>query len=298
MEPLIERAFQNLRNLTMVSYGVEDGSSFTFTDTSPRGLSNNTRQTWIWFMWNLEGFYALPIGLQMLIDHKAIDPSKWTILQCSYNGIPFKSIYALNKQFNEGKVPIIYYPKPQSSPPEVPLWSSMRRRGSMRPLGNKTIPKIIQEGGPRYVIRGHQVYWMGWYFHIGYELVAGIRFNDIRFRGDRIIYELALQDAYACYGGYSAEQAQSQYNDAGWGMGWSGRTLIPGVDCPASSAFIDVDYFVKGYLSHTPGSICVWEQPDNIPIMRHYDGYGDGFNFVGGWPRTALIVRFTSQVRF
>jgi len=30
--------------------------------------------------------------------------------------------------------------------------------------------------------------------------------------------------------------------------------------------------------------------------MRHYDGYGDGFNFAGGWPRTALIIRFASQV--
>jgi len=201
----------------------------------------------------------------------------------------------LVKQFNQGKVPIINYPKPQGTP-EEPLWSSLRRRGAIRPLDTRAPPKIIQESGPRFVVQGHQVHWLSWDFHIGYELIAGIRFNDIRFRGERIIYELALQDAYALYGGYAAMQAQSQYNDAGWGMGWCSRTLVPGVDCPTFATFLDIDYFVEGHIGQGSRSICVWEQPESIAIMRHYDGYGDGFNFAGGWPRTALIIRFTSQV--
>jgi hypothetical protein len=295
MEPLLEETFQKLQNLTMVSYGVNDGSAFAWGDSSPRGFSNNTRQTWIWFMWNLEGFYANPIGLEFLVNHKALDPAKWTILQISYNELPFKSADDLVKQFNQGKVPIINYPKPQGTP-EAPLWSSLRRRGAIRPLDTRAIPKIIQESGPRFVVQGHQVHWLSWDFHIGYELIAGIRFNDIRFRGERIIYELALQDAYALYGGYAAMQAQSQYNDAGWGMGWCSRTLVPGVDCPTFATYLDIDYFVEGYIGHSSRSICVWEQPDSIAIMRHYDGYGDGFNFAGGWPRTALIIRFASQV--
>ena len=295
MSPLLEDTFQKLQNLTLVSYGVNDGSSFTWGDSSPRGFSNNTRQSWIWFMWNVEGFFAHPIGLEFLINHKALDPAKWTILQISYNEIPFKSVDDLSKQFNQGKLPIIKYPKPQGSS-EAPLWSSLRRRGAIRPLDTRAVPKIIEESGPRFVVQGHQVHWLSWDFHIGYELIAGIRFNDIRFRGERIIYELALQDAFALYGGYAAMQAQSQYNDAGWGMGWSSRTLIPGVDCPATSSYLDIDYFVEGKLGHSSRSICIWEQPESIAIMRHYDGYADGFNFAGGWPRTALVIRFPSQV--
>lgn len=294
MSPLLESMFDKLQNLTLVSYGVSDGSSFTWSDSSPRGFSSKTRQTWIWFMWNLEGFYALPIGLEVLIDHKALDPINWTILQLSYNGIPFKSVDELRLLFDHGRVPIINYPKPTS---DEPFWPTLRRRGPIRSLDQRSVPKIILEEGPRFVVQGHQVHWLSWDFHIGYELISGVRFNNIRFRGERIIFELALQDAYAHYGGYSAMQAQSQYNDAGWGMGWSSRTLIPGVDCPSGASFLDIDYFVEGDIGHSPRSICIWENPESIAIMRHYDGYNGGFTFAGGWPRTALVVRFPSQVR-
>lgn len=38
-----------------------------------------------------------------------------------------------------------------------------------------------------------QVHWLGWDFHIGHTILAGIYFNDIRFRNETIVYELALQ---------------------------------------------------------------------------------------------------------
>jgi Cu2+-containing amine oxidase len=47
-------------------------------------------------------------------------------------------------------------------------------------------------------------------------------------------------------------------------------------------------------------AICVWEQPDNIGIMRHIDNdfYGgtDGYTYAAGSPRTTLVVRTTSTV--
>ncbi len=38
-----------------------------------------------------------------------------------------------------------------------------------------------------------QVHWLSWDLHIGHTILAGIYFNDIRFRNQTIIYELALQ---------------------------------------------------------------------------------------------------------
>ena len=38
-----------------------------------------------------------------------------------------------------------------------------------------------------------QVHWLSWDFHIGHTILAGIYLNDIRFRNERIVYELALQ---------------------------------------------------------------------------------------------------------
>ena len=48
--------------------------------------------------------------------------------------------------------------------------------------------------------------------------VSGIVFHDIRFRGNRIVYELALQDQYVAYSGY-AGVGQTVYMDSYYGLG-------------------------------------------------------------------------------
>lgn len=301
MGEVVAAAMGQLTNLTRVSYGTTyEQGDMTWTDSAPRGFTKATRQTWIWLMWSREGMYALPMGLSMLIDHKSLDASAWRVLQLSYNGQgPFNSVAALADAFNSGKLSILNYPAPPSGTPAAPLWSSMRRRGNVRPLETLEPPKTINPGGLRYVVQGRQVAWLSWTMHLGHELIAGLKFNDIRFRGQRIVYELALQDAYASYSGASAIQSLSQYNDAGWGMGWSAKQLIPGVDCPAHATMVDMHFFAKGSVGTARRSICIWEQPDNIPIMRHYDKDwegGSGYSFAAGMPRTALVVRTTSNV--
>lgn len=129
--------------------------------------------------------------------------------------------------------------------------------------------------------------------------VAGITFHDIRFRNERVIYELALQDAYASYSGTTPIQALSQYSDAGWGMGYSNFKLIPGVDCPAHATFLSTSHFVDGASNTNVNSVCVWEHPEEVAIMRHYDqdfAAGEGFMFATGAPKTVLVVRTTSTV--
>jgi hypothetical protein len=303
MENVVSAAMAQLTNLTTVSFGVNysTGGDFYWTDSSPRGYTNKTRQSWIWFVWAREGMYALPIGLSMLIDHKPMDDSKWKVLQLSYGGQgPFNSVQQLAAAFNRGNLTITKYSAPKKPTASAPLFSSMRRRGAQRPLESKPAPKVVQEGGPRYVVKGRQVQWMSWDLHIGFELIAGIRFNDIRFRGQRIIYELALQDAYASYSGTSPIQSLSQYSDAGWGMGWTGRALMIGVDCPAFATLFSTDFFVAGAAGSNTNNICVWEQPDDIAIMRHYDndfwGGSGGYTSAAAVPRTNLVIRTTATV--
>ena len=303
MENLVFASMQKLANLTQVSYSYKyvSGGDIYWTDSAPRGYTNKTRQSWIWFVWAREGMYALPIGLAMLIDHKSLNSSKWSVLQCSYNGQgPFNSIDALATAFNQGKLQIAKYPVPKAGTASAPLWSSMRRRGAVRPLESKPSPKLVQEGGPRYVVKGRQVQYLSWDLHIGYELISGIRFNDIRFRGQRIMYELALQDAYASYSGASALQSGSQYSDAGWGMGWDGRPLMVGVDCPSFATLLDTEYFVQGNSGVNTNSVCIWEQAENIAIQRHYDndfwGGSGGYTSASATPRTVLVIRTTSTV--
>ena len=42
---------------------------------------------------------------------------------------------------------------------------------------------------------------MGWSFYIAFTRTLGLMFYDIKFKGERILYELSMQEATAQYGG-------------------------------------------------------------------------------------------------
>ena len=65
-----------------------------------------------------------------------------------------------------------------------------RRRGSwikQRP------PRCYSPDGRRFTVSGRYVTWLDWQFYFNIRTTTGPIFNDIRFRGERIVYELALQ---------------------------------------------------------------------------------------------------------
>lgn len=43
-----------------------------------------------------------------------------------------------------------------------------------------------------------QVSWLGWSLYVGYLPHYGPRYMDVRFKGERIAYEISLQEALAC----------------------------------------------------------------------------------------------------
>jgi hypothetical protein len=51
------------------------------------------------------------------------------------------------------------------------------------------------------ISHGNRVSWLGWSLYVGYLPHYGGRFWDIRFKGERMAYELSLQEAMAGEGG-------------------------------------------------------------------------------------------------
>lgn len=138
--------------------------------------------------------YAVPVGLQMLIDHSSLNASDWSVIELGYNNQgPFSSPDELAAAFANNSLDLIRYPRPRTNDPQKPIFSSLRRRGPKRPLESLPLPASVEQGGARYAVRGTQVTWLSWDLIIGFEITSGINFNDIRFRGTRIIYELTLQ---------------------------------------------------------------------------------------------------------
>jgi primary-amine oxidase len=46
--------------------------------------------------------------------------------------------------------------------------------------------------------QNNRVSWLGWQLYVGYLPHYGPRYMDVRFKGERIAYEISMQEALAC----------------------------------------------------------------------------------------------------
>ncbi|KAJ8502416.1 hypothetical protein ONZ45_g11781 [Pleurotus djamor] len=125
----------------------------------------------------------------------------------------------------------------------------------------------------------------------------GLSLWDVRFRNERILYELSPQDALAQYAGTNPFQATTAWLDRYFGMGQAVRPLMPSYDCPQGSAYFSANIFVPGDQGGNTvvidRAICVFEMDTSRPISRH-TGYSDGeFGAVKGY---VLVVRSIATV--
>lgn len=73
-----------------------------------------------------------------------------------------------------------------------------KRQGTATLSGTRNTPTLPPHSTHRFTItHGNKVDWLGWSLYVGYLPHHGGRFWDIRFKGERIVYELSLQEAMA-----------------------------------------------------------------------------------------------------
>ena len=78
---------------------------------------------------------------------------------------------------------------------------------------------------------------MDFSFFISNHKETGLQLHDVRYRGERIIYELSMQEAAAQYGGNQPKAANTLYHDTYYDLGAQMGTLVEGYDCPWGSTF-------------------------------------------------------------
>ena len=80
--------------------------------TAPRGVQSGNRATWFGLYYNISGFgvYLHPVGLELLVDHKALDPAQWTIQKVFFQGRYYESLAQLEEQFEAGQVNVVVIP--------------------------------------------------------------------------------------------------------------------------------------------------------------------------------------------
>jgi primary-amine oxidase len=143
----------------------------------------------------------LLLGLSFKSDLTGRDPSKWKLEGWVYNNIFYESTHAFRAAFY--------------SPGFVKLgasvdgsWASTDQQGPVLPQDTAYPPVTIAPTGSRYAVDIEQKYvtWMDFSFYVGFSHDNGLALYDIKYKGERIIYELGLQEALAHYAGKYPER--------------------------------------------------------------------------------------------
>uniref|UniRef100_A0A8D1KS27 Amine oxidase n=1 Tax=Sus scrofa TaxID=9823 RepID=A0A8D1KS27_PIG len=259
------------------------GQNLVTMTSAPRGVQSGDRATWFGLYYNISGagFYLHPVGLELLVDHKALDPALWTIQKVFFQGRYYESLAHLEEQFEAGLVNVVVIPDNGTDA----SWSLKSRV----PPGPAP-PLQFYPQGPRFSVQGSRVASSLWTFSFGLGAFSGPRIFDIRFQGERLAYEISVQEALAVYGGNSPAAIMTRYMDGSFGMGKYSTPLTRGVDCPYLATYVDWPFL----LETLHDAICVFEQNQGLPVRRHHSDIRS--HYFGGLAETVLVIRSVSTM--
>ncbi|KAJ7320783.1 putative copper amine oxidase [Mycena albidolilacea] len=211
-----------------------------------------------------DGETLLPQGLFFKTDITGRDSSKWKVLGWLYGDI----FYSTTEEFR----------KAWSSPGFVKYdlnlpgtWIGSDQTGDRFPGDNIAPPLAVQPDGQRFSVDEKQKYveWMDFSFYITFTRDTGLRLFDIKYKGDRIIYELGLQEAIAHYAGNDPVQSGTAYMDTFYGFGPYAFELVPGYDCPTYSHFLNATFHASEISTTHRNNICLFESDPGYLMQRH-----------------------------
>lgn len=249
---------------------------------SALGLDNDTLDVWgidplmqddgiiRWdTFWNLpqtefDSGTLLPLGLFFTSNITGRDSSKWTLDGWLYNDI----FYPTTKAFRDA----YWSPGFEKLPANIDgSWGYTDQEGTPPPLDTDFPPMAIAPSGSRYFTDAEQQYvkWMDFEFYISFSRDTGMHLHNIKYKGERIIYELGLQEALAHYAGNDPVQSGTAYLDTFYGFGTYAFELVKGYDCPSYATYLNSTFYTSETTHTHLDSICLFETEGNFPIQRH-----------------------------
>ncbi|KAK4544002.1 hypothetical protein LTR36_004776 [Oleoguttula mirabilis] len=257
----------------------------------PRGSRVDAGGLTLWLQFYRPGMSSgartlLPQGIYAKVDATSSDVNEWIVSQFYYNGV----LYEDAEHFRAA----VDGPDFERTPPNLDgPWTDTEDFESHPPGRELPPPVSVQPYGPRYRLDRKErfISWFGFEFYITTAQATGVSLFDIRFNGERVMYELGLQEAMAHYAGDDPMQGGLEFMDTFFGMGKNAFELVPGYDCPAYADYLDAEWHQAYQTHHTPNSICVFEYTADYLLSRHTSQYS-----VTASRNTFLTVRSVSTV--
>ncbi|XP_064608891.1 putative amine oxidase [copper-containing] [Liolophura sinensis] len=264
--------------------------TFYITPVSTSNYGKLTRNMWFWINHDVK-YYALhPLDFKVLVNLDGTDPSKFKITKVWYNQQLFNSMDDLVSAYENNKVEKIVMKFPQV---DESTFSTLNQRGEPFPSKPLRSPVQVEPDGKRYTIKGQHVEYMGWAFDYRMALSTGPMLFNVRYRGERIAYEISLQEIVVFYSANNPSHRFADFVDSISLIGSLSKALIPGSDCPDHSTFLPSRHVLEA--SSEPvvyeNSLCIFEQATGVPLRRHHS-YGKHAGwFYGGMMDDVLILR-------
>jgi primary-amine oxidase len=267
-----------------------DNDTLDIWGIDPLWQDNNKIIRWDAF-WNLptsdfDSETLLPLGLYVMSDVTGRDPSKWKVEGWLYNDIFYDSTKAFRKAyFTKG------FKKNGANVDGD--WAHTDQQGTVLPKDTAYPPTSVAPTGARFAVDTEEKYveWMGWSFYIGFSRDTGMSLHDIRYKGERIIYELGLQEALAHYAGNDPMQSGTSYLDTFYGFGPYAFELVSGYDCPSYATYLNTSFYVTETTHTHINSICLFEYTADYPMQRHSTS-----KYVSATKNTYFVIRSVSTV--
>ena len=241
----------------IVNPGHYDNAPPLIAVSRPAAFENGTVSSWARIHspgLRLDAWSLLAQAMFARFEITGRDSSKWAIREWYYGGILYNSTEAFRDAWKAREV--------QKVPANVDgKWSDSAPDEEGMEGREQVAPVMIQPGGPRYKLDENErhVSWLGWSFYINSLQAIGLGLWDVKFDGERVLYELGLQEAMAHYAGDDPLSVGMNWLDTLFGMGFNSYELVPGYDCPAYATFLPMSFHQGEKTITRKNSLCIFE---------------------------------------
>lgn len=278
------QVFSKLERLLKESFDADKDKMLDVFEQMPRGVRSGDRKTWVSFFRSKSGLYIHPVGFEVQLNHESLNEQDWKVERLFYNGVYFDSVEQLRQKYEEGSVKKIVYR-------EVPDYGSLKPKTKPLQIG----PQLVYAEGKRFSVSQNQVLYLDWSFAFGLSSLTGMRVFDVQFKGERIIYELSVQEAMSVYGSLTPGMMMTKFLDSSIGIGRFAHELVRGVDCPHEATFVDTYRYIDvPRPTKHKSSICIFEHNTGQPLRRHFADFFH--NSYGGMVNSALVFRTITAI--
>lgn len=216
---------------------------------------------------DFDSMTLLPLGLYFKSDVTGRDPAEWEFQGWLYNNIFYETTDEFRAAWESPdfvKIPI------NTDGP----WGHTDQQGPVLPMDVSQPPTLVAPTGSRFTVDKDQkfVKWMDFEFYLSFNRDTGMQLHDVKYKGERIIYELGLQEALAHYAANDPFQSGTAYLDSYYGFGPYSFELVNGYDCPSYSTYLNTSFYTRETTRTHLNSICMFEHDPAYPLQRHSTG--------------------------